>query len=498
MHFKTALIIGRFQPFHLGHLYLLKKTLKISDKVKIAVGSATIYDENNPLDYKTREQIIKAVFYKEKSEDRLLNVVPLDDFPDDKEWLSETIRLAGDFDVVVSNNEWTVEIMKKAGFLVKQFPYFKRSLYEGWRVRELIIKNGSWQKRVPDYLINYLSKNIDRFNLKGKIFDHIVFGGTFDHLHKGHRELINTAFRFGRRVTVGIATKELFPNKVYSQMIESLPIRKRSVKDYIEKNHWIKKSKIIEFSEFTGGIDKRADVDAIVVSRLSYRNALKINKIRQNNGLGPLRIVVSKDILADDGKLIASERIRKGEIDREGRIYLIKGKKDIIIPERVKEKLRKPLGKVFRSEKQIKKYLEEKKPTKIICVGDVVVKSFLKVGIRPDVKIIDFRSRRKSLPKSGYVVEKTAKQRLLRNEPGTINIDTARQLKEIISATIAGISEGWVFIEGEEDLLVLPSVIYAPLGAVIFYGHWQYGVIALEVTEEVKKSIREVIIDSQV
>lgn len=148
MHFKTALIIGRFQPFHLGHLYLLKKTLKISDKVKIAVGSATIYDENNPLDYKTREQIIKAVFYKEKLEDRLLNVVPLDDFPDDKEWLSEIIRLAGDFDVVVSNNEWTVEIMKKAGFLVKQFPYFKRSLYEGWRVRELIIKNGSWQKRI--------------------------------------------------------------------------------------------------------------------------------------------------------------------------------------------------------------------------------------------------------------------------------------------------------------------------------------------------------------
>ena len=50
---KTALIVGRFQPFHKGHLFLIKKALEKANKIIIGIGSANIIDENNPIDFET-------------------------------------------------------------------------------------------------------------------------------------------------------------------------------------------------------------------------------------------------------------------------------------------------------------------------------------------------------------------------------------------------------------------------------------------------------------
>ena len=57
---KIALIVGRFQPFHKGHLFLIKKALTLADKVVIGIGSANIIDVNNPIDFETRKKIIRG------------------------------------------------------------------------------------------------------------------------------------------------------------------------------------------------------------------------------------------------------------------------------------------------------------------------------------------------------------------------------------------------------------------------------------------------------
>ena len=62
------------------------------------------------------------------------------------------------------------------------------------------------------------------------------------------------------------------------------------------------------------------DFDYIVVSPETHPVALKINGIRSDKGLKPIEIVLVDYVLADDGLPISSTRIKRGEIDRHGRV----------------------------------------------------------------------------------------------------------------------------------------------------------------------------------
>lgn len=53
--------------------------------------------------------------------------------------------------------------------------------------------------------------------------------------------------------------------------------------------------------------------------------------------------------------------------------------------------------------------------------------------------------------------------------------------------------DSWLIVDGEEDLLALPAILFAPLGSLILYGHWQHGIIAVEVNEQMKKKTQNLL-----
>jgi len=504
MKYRTALIVGRFQPFHNGHLFLIEKALEKADKIIIGIGSANIEDVNNPIDFETRKKIIKAVAYKEKFEDRLIKIVPLDDFFDDKKWLKNLEKQVGKFDLALGNNDWTNNILKKAGYKVLKVEYYKRDLFEGWRIRKLIKEGKKWENRVPAYIVSWLHGFIVKYNNRTiEQWNNVVLGGTFDHFHAGHKALLEKAFEIGKKITIGIATEEIYKDKFLSETIESFNMRKKTIIDYINyhlSNDRAKMVKIIPFSEFTGGADKNKNIDAIVVSKETYSNALKINQLREKNKLPMLRIIVISDVLAEDAKLISSERIRAGEIDREGHNYQLSiinnQKKELIMPESLRPILQKPLGRIYKTTRQIivgANLDSPKKPVMLIAVGDIIVDSLLKEGIEPDVKVIDFRSRRKPIKTDTLIKDSLNKDCLYLNNPGTINLKTAEAIKEKIKLTLYKEEKSWIVVKGEEDLLALPAILFVPLNSLVLYGHWQLGIIAVEVDEKIKDKINKMI-----
>lgn len=155
---KIGLVIGRFQPFHKGHEYLIKKALSIAEHIIIGVGSSNICDNNNPLDLTDRMDIIILFINHEKIKNHVLKIVPLPDIQDDDKWRKNTQKVAGKFDVVIGNNNWVKRIFEKVHIPVVTINHFHRDLYEGYKIRSLIRGNQKWENRIPGYITEALKR----------------------------------------------------------------------------------------------------------------------------------------------------------------------------------------------------------------------------------------------------------------------------------------------------------------------------------------------------
>ena len=157
--YNVGLLIGRFQPFHKGHLYLLNKSFEYVDKLIIGIGSSNVKNEENFLDFATRKKMLEKVFKEEGLEKRLLRIVAIPDVPDDDQWLKIVKKEIGTFDVSIGKNEWTNGIFENAGITVLRIPYYKRYLYEGTKIRSLMRNKKPFIQRLPLYLASFIKLN---------------------------------------------------------------------------------------------------------------------------------------------------------------------------------------------------------------------------------------------------------------------------------------------------------------------------------------------------
>ena len=162
---------------------------------------------------------------------------------------------------------------------------------------------------------------------------------------------------------------------------------------------------------------------------------------------------------------------------------------DYILTPSLRRKLKKPLGRLFPSvDVRGEEFLALVTGSAlVVTVGDRVTETLQETtGRPPDVFVVDGMERRSAREILRVAHGSTLKAK---NPAGRIT----KAARSAMKRAFAGEKPVMVLIDGEEDLLTIPAVVEAPLGAVVFYGQPLEGVVAVEVDERSKASAREIV-----
>jgi nicotinamide-nucleotide adenylyltransferase len=154
---NRGLYVGRFQPFHLGHLDAIQHVLKEVDELVVVIGSAQYsHNTNNPFTAGERLVMVRKALQEAGMDYSNLWIVPVPDVHLHMLWVSAVVGYTPKFNVLYSNEPLTKRLFIEAGFEVKTTPLFKRKVYMSTIIREKMIKDDSWTELVPKSVADFI------------------------------------------------------------------------------------------------------------------------------------------------------------------------------------------------------------------------------------------------------------------------------------------------------------------------------------------------------
>ena len=150
-------MIGRYQPFHLGHLHCVQHILKKIPEVILAIGSAQFsHTLHNPFTAGEHVTMIRLAMDESKIGPSEYYLIPVRDLRVHDLWVSHLISQTPRFEVVFSNEPVTSRLFKEAGFRVEPIPFLDRETYSSTEIRERIARKGDWEKLVSPSVASYI------------------------------------------------------------------------------------------------------------------------------------------------------------------------------------------------------------------------------------------------------------------------------------------------------------------------------------------------------
>ena len=161
----NGLLIGRFQPFHLGHLEALQFALSKVDKLWVGLGSSNKpVEKNNPFTSEQRKEMILSSIDDSMKEKISIYFIP--DLDNHMKWVEKIDTIVPKFDIIFSNDDLTKHLYSKRNIQVLSIPFLNRESLSGTNIRDLIIHDQKWDDFVPNGTRNFLQNTNAKDHLK--------------------------------------------------------------------------------------------------------------------------------------------------------------------------------------------------------------------------------------------------------------------------------------------------------------------------------------------
>ncbi len=157
-----------------------------------------------------------------------------------------------------------------------------------------------------------------------------------------------------------------------------------------------------------------------------------------------------------------------------------------VLTEEIRAELKKPFGKIVGNGELA---LEARRGRPLIAVGDHCAASLLRAGVRPDIAIFDFKTKREPISGETRGILGTFKNPVtVKSPPGFITNELEREVRNALKA-----GHGEIFVDGEDDLAGLVVLAYAKEGSVFVYGMPDQGAVVVRINKENQSRARELL-----
>lgn len=138
-------------------------------------------------------------------------------------------------------------------------------------------------------------------------------GGTFDHLHDGHKYLLKIALSISHFVEIGLTSQELLNNKKAYSKLEDYNTRETNLKNFICSFTDLNRVNIVEIKNWDdmARYSQDPEYEGLILSQETYLNAVKLNELREQKGLDPIILIVVPLLKDDNNKKYSSTSIRE-------------------------------------------------------------------------------------------------------------------------------------------------------------------------------------------
>lgn len=162
-------MIGRYQPFHTGHLNLVNQVMAECEEIIIAIAASQFnFTPSNPFTAGERTYMIHEALVAEKFDMSKVYVIPIINLEDNAIWMGHVKSNVPEFDTIYTGNKFVIELVASGGTIKTRVPvFFHKKTINATNIRNRIVNNKSWEELVPKPIYQIINdiKGVSRIKM---------------------------------------------------------------------------------------------------------------------------------------------------------------------------------------------------------------------------------------------------------------------------------------------------------------------------------------------